>query len=91
MAIVGLDAPLTQGMNYPLALRNQPQWLEIGAFLVSQKFRSSLIAGARVIAAAAAEGAPACGEGSAAAAAVVRSIPVGNHGDNLQPSQAVVK
>jgi hypothetical protein len=80
--ILSADAPACQGQTYPLARRNQPQWLEIGAFLLSQKFKLSRAPGTAAVRRAAAEGAPLAGEGSAAARGAVRAIPVGNHGDN---------
>lgn len=54
---------------YPLARRNQPQWLSIAVFLLASGG-----------AAAARQGAPHRGEGRAAG---VPTIPDGNHGDNL--------
>jgi hypothetical protein len=61
----------TNTLPYPLARRNQPQWLEIANFL-----STGLPLNPRSAAAAA-------GKRSAAAAAA-RSIPDGNHGDNLR-------
>jgi hypothetical protein len=68
-------------MTYPLARRNQPQWIEVGRFLSVQFFTLGRVSRLRGVAAS--------GETAvrpAAEAAQVRSIPHGNHGDNLRSS-----
>ena len=59
-----------EGMTFP---RNRAAWMSIADFLTHQNLRL-------VLKARSAEGAPACGEGSARSAEV-HSIPVGNHGE----------
>lgn len=68
---VGVPA---EGTTYPLARRNQPQWLQVGDFLVSQAFG---VDGLTVADFAERGRGPAGGEGA-------RSIPHGNHGDNTR-------
>jgi hypothetical protein len=67
-------ASLPPVVLFPLARRNQPQWLQIAAFLSFSRPPCPV----RV--ARAADGVPACGEWSDERAA--RAIPHGNHGDN---------
>jgi hypothetical protein len=65
---------------YPLARRNQPQWLEVSLFLMAS-YRQSIGRTAD----GAAKGPRNAGKGrDSGCAAGLRSIPDGNHGDNLR-------
>ncbi len=65
---------------YPLARRNQPQWLDVAAFLAVARLSFDL-------ASARADKRGAASAARPAPEAQVRSIPDGNHGDNLRSAQ----
>jgi hypothetical protein len=71
-------ATMAEGMSYPLARRNQPQWLQVADFLVSQALNVPGLTLADLRRRA--EGAPLAGKSAAA----LSGIPDGNHGDNVR-------